>query len=73
MQLVGLPTCDNNLLDILASTSSALITNVDDAGLISDHRIITTNVTVRSPKADSRLLMETTPKSRPVDVRVCDP
>jgi len=48
---IGLPY-DNNLLDILASTSLALITNVavDDAGLISDHRIITTNVTVRSPK-----------------------
>jgi len=36
----------------LASTSSTLITNVavDDAGLISDHRIVTANVTVRSPK-----------------------
>ena len=51
-QLVGSPTRDNNLLDVLASTSSTLITNVavDDAGLISDHRIVTANVTVRSPK-----------------------
>ena len=39
-QLVGSPTRDNNLLDVLASTSSTPITNVavDDAGLISDHR-----------------------------------
>jgi len=51
-QLVGSPTRDNNLLDVLASTSSTLITNVavDDAGLISDHRIVTANVTIRSPK-----------------------
>ena len=51
-QLVGSPTHDNNLLDVLALTSSTLITNVavDDAGLISDHRIVTANVNVRSPK-----------------------
>ena len=51
-QLVSSPTRDNNLLDILASTSSTLVTNiaVDDAGLISDHRIVTANITVRSPK-----------------------
>jgi len=51
-QLVGSPTRDNNLLDVLASTSSTLITNVavDDASLISDHRIVTANVTVCSRK-----------------------
>ena len=51
-QLVGSPMCDSNLLDIWATTSSTLITNVavNDAALISDRRIVTANVTVRSPK-----------------------
>jgi len=74
-QLVGSPMRDNNLLDVLASTSSTLITNVavDDAGLISDHRIVTANVTIRSPKPTIAYTWRQLWKSRPVDVRVRDP
>ena len=66
-QLVGSPMRDNNLLDVLASTSSTLITNVavDDAGLISDHHVITANVTVHSLKPTVAYLRSQLPPSFP--------
>jgi len=64
-QFVNSPTHGNNLLDILASSDSSLVSTVtvDDAGRISDHRLITANITTgkhfnscRLPKPTSNWL-----------------
>ena len=75
-QLVGSPTRDNNLLDILASTSSTLVTKVavDDVCLISDQLPRRHCQLYRLQyKADSHLVMKTSPECRSADVQVRDP
>jgi len=53
-QFVNSATRGDNLLDVLASSSSTLVSGVkvDDAGLLSDHRLVTANLTTRCPKAN---------------------
>ena len=46
-QFVNSPTRGDNLLEVLTSTTSAHVSsvNVDDAGLMSDHGLVTANIT----------------------------
>lgn len=52
LQHVNLPTRHDNLLDILASSDPSVVTGVgvDDAGLISDHRLVTARLAVHRVK-----------------------
>jgi hypothetical protein len=51
-QFVNSTTRCTSLLDVLASSSTALVSNVnvDDAGRMYDHCLVTANITTRSPK-----------------------
>jgi len=53
-QFVNSATRGDNLLDVLASSTSTLVSGVkvDDAGLLSDHRLVSANLTIRCPKAN---------------------
>ena len=50
-QLVTSPTCDDNLMDILATDTSESLSDVeiDDAGCISDHRLVHANLAFSVP------------------------
>jgi len=56
LQLVQSPTRCDNLLDVLASADSAAVSGVQvsDACYISDHRLITANIVVRSQRPMTR-------------------
>ena len=69
-QLVGSPMCDSNLLDIWA-TDHKRRRQRRGSHLRSPHRHRQRHCP--QPEADSRLHVETTPESRPVNVRVRDP
>ena len=51
-QLVSAATRDDSLLDVRATSSPAVLSgvDVDDAGQISDHRLVTARLVVHSPK-----------------------
>ena len=51
-QLVSAATREDSLLDVLATSSPALLSgvDVDDAGQISDHRLVTARLVVHNPK-----------------------
>ena len=55
-QLVRSPTRDDNVLDVLASGNPTAVFDVKvcDAGHVSDHRLITASVVVRTPRPKTR-------------------